>query len=351
MKLLLTGNLGYLGPVVCRYLRQAISGIEITGFDAGYFRDCKTVGEMSWEEGPDFQFFGDVRSFPAPLLQGHDAVLHLAAISNDPMGKQFEKVTREVNHEATARIAALAKAQGVRRFVFASSCSVYGVDDGTLKSEASTVQPLTAYAESKIQSEEALARLASEDFTVTALRFATACGFSARCRLDLVLNDFVASALSQGEIALLSDGSPWRPLIHVQDMARAMEWALGRNAEQGGAFLSLNAGSESWNYQIGDLAKGVASYLGGVPVRLNPAAGPDKRSYRVDFSLFRALAPLHQPRWTLESAIEELAGGLKPVVPVGMDFRKSDWVRLQVLSALVSSERLDGELRWAQNLP
>ncbi len=348
MKLLLTGNLGYLGPVVCNHLRQSIPGIEITGFDAGYFDQCKTVAKLSWEEGPDFQIYGDVREFPAAALKGKDAVLHLAAISNDPMGKLFERVTREVNFESTVQIARLARAQGVRHFVFASSCSVYGIDDGSLKTENSEVHPLTAYAQSKIESERQLAELAGPSFNVTALRFATACGFSARCRLDLVLNDFVASALSKGEITLLSDGTPWRPLIHVADMARAMEWALTRGSENGGAFLSLNVGSENWNYRIGDLARAVAAHCGNVPVSMNSQAGPDKRSYRVDFSEFRRLAPSHQPRWTLEQAVGELAQGLGQVITKGQDFRNSAWVRLAVLADLVASSKVDADLRWAQ---
>ncbi len=344
MKILITGNLGYLGPIVCKHLREAFPQAHLVGFDSGYFSDCLTVPTVSSQELPHEQILGDIRSIPDGLLKGVDGVVHLAAISNDPMGKTFEKVTRDVNFISSAALAKQAKAEGVSRFVFASSCSVYGLDDGTLKSEASALHPLTAYAQSKIETENELQQLADGNFNVTALRFATACGFSSRCRLDLVLNDFVASALSTGEISLLSDGTPWRPLIHVGDMARAMEWALTRS--EGGEFLSLNVGSARWNYQIRDLALGVATQLGGLPVRFNSQAAPDKRSYRVDFSLFQRLAPKHQPRWDLRDAVSDLATGLKPIIPNGFAFRESPLIRLRLLCDLVSAGKLDSSLFW-----
>jgi nucleoside-diphosphate-sugar epimerase len=160
----------------------------------------------------------------------------------------------------------------------------------------------------------------------------------------LVLNDFVASALSTGEITLLSDGSPWRPLIHVADMARAMEWGLTRDS--GGEFVAVNAGSEAWNYQIKDLAAAVARNLGGIPVRVNADAAPDKRSYRVNFAKFKTMAPKHQPKWNLDNAVAELVKGLRPVIAQGFDFRKSSFVRLHVLSELMKAHRLDSSLHW-----
>ena len=346
MKILITGNLGYVGPVVCRHLRKALPGATLVGYDTGYFTDCCTVKSLEAADKPHEQITGDMRDISPAVLQGFDAVLHLAALSNDPMGQKFERVTQEVNLEASVRLGHLAKEQGVRHFVFASSCSVYGLDDGSLKTEESQVQPLTAYARSKIGTEEALQLLANDRFVVTALRFATACGFSPRCRLDLVLNDFVASALSTGKITLLSDGTPWRPLIHVQDMARAMEWALSRRTDQGGDFLAVNAGSDTWNYQVRELAEAVAEGLGGLPVELNAQSGPDKRSYRVDFRRFRELAPHHQPQWHLASTVEELRAGLLPVIQKNMVFRDSAWIRLRVLSQLMDSGKLGADLRW-----
>ena len=182
---------------------------------------------------------------------------------------------------------------GVGRFVFASSCSIYGAAGDAPRAEDDPLNPLTAYARSKVEAERGLRPLAGRDFTVTALRFATACGASPRLRLDLVLNDFVASAVLSGRIEVLSDGSPWRPLVHVDDMARAIEWGLSRGRDP---FVAVNVGSADWTWQIGALARDVADVLGEVEVSINTAAQPDNRSYKVDFSLFRKLAPDHQPR-------------------------------------------------------
>ncbi|RZK29215.1 MAG: SDR family oxidoreductase, partial [Hymenobacter sp.] len=233
-RILLTGNMGYVGPGVVQQLRQAFPTAELIGYDLGFFAHCLTGAERLPESRLDRQVFGDVRQVPAALLAGVDAVVHLAAISNDPMGKAYEEVTMEVNHQAGIELARQAKAAGVRAFVFASSCSIYGMGGEDAKTETSSVNPLTAYARSKVASEQDLAPLADDDFVVTCLRFATACGWSDRLRLDLVLNDFVASAVATGEISILSDGTPWRPLIHVRDMARAIEWAVTREASNGG---------------------------------------------------------------------------------------------------------------------
>ena len=204
-----------------------------------------------------------MRDLPTELLQGVDAIVHLAAICNDPMGSAYEEVTLDVNYQAGIGLAQRAKEAGVRAFVFASSCSMYGAGGEGAKTETSTLNPLTAYARSKVLSEQELAPLADENFCITCLRFATACGWSDRLRLDLVVNDFVAGAVAAGEINILSDGTPWRPLIHVQDMARAIEWAISREADNGGDFLAVNAGSDQWNYQVHDLADAVAAAIPG----------------------------------------------------------------------------------------
>src|SRR5581483_1059581 len=180
-----------------------------------------------------------------------------AALSNDPMGNRYEEVTLEINYRASVELARRAKRAGVRSFAFASSCSVYGTADSGPRNEKSEVNPLTAYARSKVMTEADLERLADDSFTVTALRFATACGMSDRLRLDLVLNDFVAGAVASGKITILSDGTPWRPLINVEDMARAFEWAVGRPSTNGGSFVVVNTGSNRWNYQVRDLAEAV----------------------------------------------------------------------------------------------
>lgn len=346
-RILLTGNMGYVGPGVVQHLRHTFPDAELIGYDLGFFAQCLTGAERLPESRLTRQEFGDVRRVPAELLAGVDAVVHLAAISNDPMGNAYEQVTMEINHRAGIELARQAKAAGVRAFVFASSCSIYGMGGQEAKTETSGLNPLTAYARSKVASEQDLAPLADEDFVVTCLRFATACGWSDRLRLDLVLNDFVASAVATGEITILSDGTPWRPLIHVRDMARAIEWALGREATNGGCFLAVNAGSAAWNYRVQELAEAVAAALPGTRVHLSPAAAPDLRSYRVDFSLFEQLAPAHQPQHSLAATIAELHEKLRAMGFRDPEFRSSRLMRLRVLAALREEGELTEQLTWA----
>jgi nucleoside-diphosphate-sugar epimerase len=208
------------------------------------------------------------------------------------------------------------------------------------------LNPLTAYAKSKIGMEEELQKLADDNFVVTCLRFATACGASDRLRLDLVLNDFVAGAIASKKVTVLSDGTPWRPLIHVNDMALAMDWAIERDSGQGGSFLALNSGSNEWNYQVRDLAEAVAEIIPGVEVSINKDAQPDKRSYQVDFGMYKKLAPHHQPRVTLKAAIEDLAERLEFMQFSNSDFRNSQLIRLKVLSEHCAQGRLNSQLEW-----
>jgi nucleoside-diphosphate-sugar epimerase len=348
MRILITGNSGYVGPVLVRHLRGIWPEAEIVGYDAGFFAHCLTAAEVLPETRLDHQYYGDVRELPAELLAGTDAVVHLAAVSNDPMGNRFAAVTDEVNAGASIRLARLAQQAGVRSFVFASSCSIYGFAEGGPRRETDELNPLTAYARSKVTTEHGLGGLNAGGMTITALRFATACGMSERLRLDLVLNDFVASAVATGEIAVLSDGTPWRPLIDVGDMARAIEWAIERDPSAGGEMLSLNVGSDNWNYQIGDLAKAVAAAVPTTGVSINREAPPDQRSYRVDFSLFRQLAPDHQPVSTLKETINSLKQGLENMGFADRDFRNSSLIRLKTIDRLIAQGRLSSSLRWRQ---
>jgi nucleoside-diphosphate-sugar epimerase len=348
MRILITGNMGYVGPVLARHLRQRDPEVELIGFDSSFFAHCLTGATVLPESLLDEQHFGDVREIPESLLAGVDAVVHLAAVSNDPMGVRFEAVTDEINYRASARIGALARRNGVKNFVFASSCSVYGAASSAARTEADAVDPLTAYARSKVATERALAPLAGGGMVVTCLRFATACGMSDRLRLDLVLNDFVACAIALGEITVLSDGTPWRPLIDVKDMARAIEWAASRPATNGGDFLVVNAGADSWNHQVKDLAQAVTQAVPGTAVSINTAAPPDKRSYRVNFARFAALAPAHVPQVTLAQSIEALRQGLTGMGFSDGDFRNSQHIRLKVLDAHIASGRLLPTLRWRQ---
>jgi nucleoside-diphosphate-sugar epimerase len=347
MKILITGNMGYVGPVLVRYLRNAMPGAELHGFDSGFFAHSLTGVTRTPETLLDRQYFGDVREFPQELLQGMDAVVHLAAVSNDPMGNKFEQVTEEINQNSSDRLARLCIAAGVKSFVFASSCSMYGYAETGARKETDDVNPLTAYARSKVGSERLLSGLGNQGMAITCLRFATACGMSDRLRLDLVLNDFVAGALSNGEITVLSDGTPWRPLIDVEDMARAISWAINRNPEAaGGGYLAVNAGRDENNYQVRQLAETVARHVPGTRVSINTDAPPDKRSYKVDFSLFRKLAPDHIPQVPLEQSVQRLIDGIKRTPAIDGDFRGSLFMRLKTLEKHIAEQAIGTDLRW-----
>jgi nucleoside-diphosphate-sugar epimerase len=348
MRILITGNMGYIGPNVVRHLRQTRPEAQLIGYDTAYFASALTSMEPLPEHELSAQYFGDVRAIPASLFDGVDAVIHLAAISNDPMGKAFEEVTMEVNHKASVAIAQKAKKAGAKAFVFASSCSVYGFAEDGARTEDSSLNPLTAYARSKVATENDLESLADKNYTVSCLRFSTACGMSPRLRLDLVLNDFVASAVALKKINILSDGSPWRPLINTKDMARAMDWAISRPSGNGSEFLIVNVGSDSWNYQVKDLALAVQRAMPGVEVSINKDAAPDKRSYKVDFSLFRKLAPEYQPVHDLTSTVRELKAGLEGIGFADAQFRESSLIRLKMLNNLKNAGKVGDDLYWKQ---
>lgn len=349
MKIFITGNMGYVGPAVVQRLRSRFPGAFLHGYDNGYFAHCLTGARYLPERALDRQSFGDVRAIEPAMLRGYEAVIHLAAVSNDPMGNRFEAVTRAINQDASVTLARAASEAGVRNFVFASSCSVYGVAEGGPRKEDDPLNPVTVYAASKIGTEQGLATL-DGDMVTTCLRFATACGMSDRLRLDLVLNDFVACALSQRKITVLSDGTPWRPLIDTADMARAMEWAVTRGAEQGGRFLTVNAGSNACNYQVRDLAQAVASAVPDTSVSINIEAPADSRSYQVDFSRFAALAPDHQPCVSLGQSIGQLVEGLTAMGFADPDFRNSALIRLHVLQGHIAEGRLSTDLVWQPSI-
>jgi nucleoside-diphosphate-sugar epimerase len=347
--ILVTGNMGYVGAPVLEKLRSSHSDARLVGLDTGYFARCR----CNWTPSPERLLhehrFADVRDLSDDVLENVDAIVHLAAISNDPVGNAFEEVTYAVNEQATVELGRRARDAGVRAFVFASSCSIYGFAEDGPRTEDSPLDPLTAYSRSKVQAERQLSGLADEGFLVTSLRFGTACGMSERLRLDLVLNDFVASAVAGGKVVLLSDGTPWRPLIHVRDMARAIDWALRREPENGGAFLVVNVGSEAWNFQMHELAQAVVEAVDGATLEFSPNAQPDRRSYKVDFTRFVSLAPDHQPRVSLEEAVHELAAALRAMAFDDTDFRRSStFVRLNLLNSLRREGALSQELRWTE---
>ncbi|MBL0182768.1 MAG: SDR family oxidoreductase [Chitinophagaceae bacterium] len=344
MKVLIIGNLGYIGPMVVKHFRKVRSDSFLAGYDIGYFIQNNTYNGIVGDALLDVQHFGDVRNFNIALLNGFDALIYLAAISNDPMGNAYKTPTLDINCNAANHIAQEAKKAGVKHFVFASSCSVYGFADSAARTELSEVNPLTAYARSKVNAEKGLQPLADADFQITCLRFATACGYSDRLRLDLVLNDFVASAIVARKISILSDGTPWRPLIHVKDMARAMDWAIQR--KEGGNFLIINTGSNVWNYQVKELAAAVQQLFTDVEVDINVNAQPDKRSYKVSFDLYEKLAPAHQPQVSLADAVQDLKNGLLGLGFSDTNFRQSSMIRLKTIEKLITNKIIDQNLAF-----
>lgn len=348
MKILITGNMGYIGPVLVNHLKRVYPSSTIIGFDIGYFAQCFTSNGAFPEVNVDQQVFGDVRNFPEKLLEGVDTIVNLAAISNDPMGKKFEEFTLDINYRSCVNLAKMAKKAGVKHFVFASSCSMYGAADDYPKTEEDSLNPLTAYARSKVMSENDLQNLANENFIVTCLRFATACGFSPRLRLDLVLNDFVAGAIASGEISILSDGTPWRAMVHVKDMSRAIDWASIRKATNGGSFLAVNIGTNKWNHQVKTMALAVQELLPGINVTINKDAPADKRSYKVNFDKFEMLAPDFQPQFDLGKAIIDLESGMKSIGFNDAEFRNSNLIRLKVLNRFQDQGLLNDRLNWTE---
>ncbi len=346
MKILITGNMGYVGPAVTAQLRKSYPDTILEGIDLGFFAHCLTNAEVLPEYRLTRQHFADVRHFPKEILQGADAIIHLAAISNDPMGHAYENVTYEINHRASVELARLAREAGVKTFVFASSCSMYGFAEGGPRTEQDALNPLTAYAKSKVLTEQGVQQLANENFKVTCLRFATACGMSPRLRLDLVLNDFAACAVASRKITILSDGTPWRPLINTRDMARAIDWAVNRDPAVSGDFLAINAGCNEWNFQVKDLAQTVAEIIPGTEISINKDAPPDKRSYKVCFDLYKKLAPDHQPVSDLRETIRELRDSLQAMNFHNENFRESRYMRLKVLAHLRETGLLSETLTW-----
>jgi UDP-glucose 4-epimerase len=346
MKILVTGNMGYIGPVLVSVLQNSLENSYVIGYDSGFFAHCLTAASALPEVRLDAQYFGDIRNIPDSLLQGVDAVVHLAAISNDPMGNKFEEITEAINFNSSVSLAKRAITNGVKRFVFASSCSMYGFSEGGPRKESDELKPLTAYARSKVATEKELASLDLGNTIVTSLRFSTACGMSDRLRLDLVLNDFVACAIASKQITVLSDGSPWRPLIDVKDMSRAVVWALTRDPKEAGQYFAVNVGSDDRNYQVRDLAHAVAAAVPDTSISINTDAPPDRRSYRVNFSLFRDVAPDYQPQVSLDQTISELVEGMRSMNFRDENFRVSEFMRLKVLENHMKAGRLNADLFW-----
>jgi len=339
VRVLVTGSEGYLGTVMCGVLSDA--GHDVAGLDSGYFIGA-TLGP---EPSRPPTVLVDLRDVTVDHVRGFDAVVHLAALSNDPLGNFAPKITYDINHAASSRLGQLARDAGVRRFLYASTCSVYGASRGAeLLDEEAPLAPVTPYAVSKVRVEDDLHDLADDDFEPVYLRNATAFGFSPRLRGDIVLNDLVASAYLTGEVRVLSDGTPWRPLVHARDIAAAFQACLEapRGAVHDRAF---NVGMESENLQVSQIAEIAAAAVPGSIVNITGEAGNDPRSYRVDFSRITRAVPAFRPEWTTTRGAVELHDAYRQHGLTIEHFRL--WfTRLAWLSRLQEEGRLDRELRW-----
>ncbi|HZQ38041.1 MAG TPA: SDR family oxidoreductase [Dehalococcoidia bacterium] len=334
MRVLVTGNLGYIGPAMVSALREA--GHEVHGLDSGWFVDGRL------EDGPAVPTLRrDIRDVQAADLAGFEAIVHLANLSNDPLGQLDPALTFAVNVDATARLARLAREAGVRRFLNSSSCSVYGAAEQDWVDERSEPRPVTDYGVSKIRAESQLAALATDEFCVVSFRNATAFGYSPSLRTDLVVNDLVTGALLRGQIRLNSDGSAWRPLVHIRDIAQAFTLGLAAPAASVNRVI-VNVGAEAQNYRIIDVARAIAELTPGATLSIAEGAGPDKRSYRVRFERIHELLPDFACAWDLRRGVEDLVANLQRV---GLRSSES-CVRLAHLQRLREAGALDPSLRF-----
>jgi len=342
MHILVTGNTGFIGPILTRLAHE--QGHTVTGLDVGYFKDC--IPEGMSDVAPDRQIWRDIRDVTAADVEGVDAIIHLAGLSNDPMGALNAQLTYDINLDSTIRLGRLAKAAGVQRFVFASSCSIYGAAGGSDAplDETAPFNPVSAYAISKVKSEEGLSDLADEAFSPVFMRNATAYGVSPRTRFDLVVNNLAGWAHTGQVIKVMSDGTPWRPLVHIEDISRAALAAAAapRASVHNQAF---NIGRNDANYQVRDIAEAVHAAFPTARLEITGETGGDSRSYRVNFDKARDHLPGFSAEWTLERGVDEIAAFLRNNGLRDQGFDSRLFIRLKQLQYGIDAGALDKDLR------
>jgi nucleoside-diphosphate-sugar epimerase len=339
MRVLITGNNGYIGSVLAPLVKQA--GHDVVGLDTFLFEGGTFGSDVQQIEAMRM----DLRDVETADLRGFDAVIHLAALSNDPVGDLNPQCTYDINHLGSVRLARLAKEAGVQRFLFASSCSLYGVAGDNLLDEQADMNPVTAYGVTKVLFEKDVAKLADDDFSPTFLRNATAYGVSPRLRADVVVNNLVGIAFTTGEVLIQSDGTPWRPLVHIEDIARAFIAALHapRELVHNEAF---NVGRTDENYRVRDLGALVEQVVPGSRVRYAEGGGPDPRCYRVNCEKIMRTLPEYQPQWTVRKGMEQLRDAFQQNGLTREELLGDRYFRIKRLRSLQSQGLLDESLRW-----
>jgi len=339
-EILVTGHEGFIGSLLVKLLIE--KGYRVTGLDTNFFNsDC----ELFHEKDEVKTIKKDIRQINETDLQGIDAVCHLAALSNDPLGQLNPDLTFEINFKASVRLAELCKKVGVSKFIYSSSCSLYGkaVDDAL--TEEAVFNPITAYAKSKVMTEEHVLPMGDEKFCVTSMRNATAYGISSKLRLDLVVNNLVGWALVTGEIRILSDGTPWRPIVHAEDIARAflavIEAPVGRVNQQ-----AFNVGIDTENYRVKEIAEAVAEMVPHCDIVITGEHGPDSRSYRVDFGKIKKQLPEFKPAWNLRKGIHQIHENYLRYKMNDEKFNGRYFIRLKQIQHLLNAGKINNELFW-----
>jgi nucleoside-diphosphate-sugar epimerase len=339
--ILVTGHNGYIGSVLVPVLLEA--GYDVVGYDTGYFRECTIIPDVYEVRTIN----KDIRDLTARDLQGFHSVVHLAALSNDPIGNLRQNWTEEINHRSSVRLAELAKIAGVERFLFSSSCIMYGMSSAEEVNEESPLDPQTEYARSKVKSERAIAGLASDGFSPVFLRNGTIYGLSPHMRFDTVFNDLMGLATTTGKVIVYSDGKPWRPVIHVKDVARAFLAVLTASADKVHN-QAFNVGSNDLNYRVLQLAEIAQKTVRGCVLQVKAQASADQRTYRADFTKFKSTFPNFEFDWTPEKGAHELYTAFRSIQLDQATFMDKRFTRLKWLTYLLESGRLDDSLRWTQ---